>query len=135
MARQATIDAFADPKANFDKAEVKGEEEFDGKPAYVVELTPKGGGAPQTVMFDKESGLIAGTKSTGADGMEVTAKFGDYKEVGGVKMAHSIMNEGGMMNVTITFETIENNPEIPADKFALPAEIKALKDAPAAPAQ
>ncbi len=67
------------------------------------------------------------------NGQEVEGEtsFGDYKEVGGLVFAHSMESKAKGMpgpGATMTFEKIEINPEIPADRFEMPA-----KAAPAKP--
>lgn len=126
MLRQSSIEPYLNWKDFFASAEVAGEEDVDGDACYKVVLTPKDGDA-ETVYFSKASGLI--TQTTGSQqGMEVTSKVGDYKEVDGVKIAHSIVSEGGAMNITITYDSIEQNVDIEDGKFDVPEEIKALQN-------
>ena len=89
-------------------------------------MTPKEGPA-ETVYFSKASGLIVQTTAE-QQGMAVTSKVGDYKEVDGVKIAHKMVSEGGAMNITITFDSIEQNVDIDKSKFDIPEEIKALQN-------
>jgi hypothetical protein len=123
-----------DWKKLFSKIEVKGVEDVEGKPAYkVVGEIEAGKKQPITQYFDKESGLLTKlelTMSSPEGDVQMEMFPTDYKEVGGVKVAHKtkrmIMK---MIEMTEVIEKYEINPEIPADKFALPAEIKELKDA------
>lgn len=128
--RGATLNQYVDWQKWYSSAEVKGEEAVGESTAYAVEMTPKSGD-PSTVYFDKESGLIVQTDGVGQDGMMASTIIGDYKDVNGVKVPHSIRIEGGM-TIEITMESIEHNAEIADDAFALPAQIAALANPEAA---
>lgn len=127
--QQAAIEPMLNWKEIFEKAEVAGEANVGDAACYKVVFTPKEGD-PVTVYFDKESGLIR-QRDQSQQGMMVSSKVEEYKEVGGVKVAAVMKSEGGMINPVITFATIEDNVDIPAEKFNLPDAIKALQ-APAA---
>lgn len=124
-ARQAAIEPFLNWKDHFESAEADGEEEVDGDACYKVVMTPAEGDA-ETVFFSKDSGLIVQTVGI-QQGMEVTTTVGDYKEVDGVKLAHSRSSTGGQMNLIFSFDSIEHNVDIEDGKFDLPEEIKALQ--------
>lgn len=103
-----------------------GEEDVEGTPTYKLELT-KESGEVSHLYLDQEYYLEIkqDTKRT-VRGQEVESEtaIGDYKEVGGLMMAHShdvttSMAPGG--GQTMTFESIELNPEIPDERFAMPA--------------
>ena len=54
--------------------------------------------------------------------MEVEESFGDYKEVEGLVMAHSIEQKpkGAPTGQTITFEKVEFNVDVADDRFSMP---------------
>lgn len=126
LLRQASLEPLAEWKKHYEKAEVAEETTVNDKKAYKVVFTPKDGD-PQTMFFDAESGLIVQTEAI-QDGMPVTTAVEEYKEFDGVKIPTKMTSSGGMMNPVITFSEIEQNVEIPAEKFALPDEIKALQN-------
>jgi hypothetical protein len=65
--------------------------------------------------------------------MEVESFFGDYREVDGYVMAHSIAQKmGAMGDNTVLFEEVVLNPEVPADQFAMP-KVDKSETAPAIP--
>ncbi len=107
-----------------------GVEDVDGKPAYKVELIPKEGETAQN-LYDKESGLLLRSLSKKKGPMgeaTVEINFSDYKEAGGVKFAHKMVVKSGPQAVTMVFEKYEVNVDIPADRFDLPADVKALAE-------
>jgi len=50
----------------------------------------------------------------------------DYKPVGGIVMAHRNVTKLMGQERIVTVQSIEHNVDLPADRFALPPEIKAL---------
>ena len=126
--RDAIFDRLPHWKANLKSAECLGTADVNGRPAYRVVATPKSG-TPQTLLFDKDTGLLARTETTvnsAAGAVSVVAEPGDYRKVDGIMMAFtSRMKVMGQERV-VTIEKVEHNVAMPADRFALPAEIKAL---------
>jgi len=120
-------------KKLFGKVEVKALENVGDKPSYKVEGVTAAGDLPMTMWFEKESGLFnklfMKVKSPEGE-VTVEALLSDYKEVSGIKFPHLTKRKYmGTIEATETVEKIEINPEIPAEKFELPAEIKELKAA------
>ena len=103
-----------------------GEEEVEGTPTYKLELT-RDTGEVSHMYLDQEYYLeIKQDAQRTIRGQEVESEtaIGDYKEVGGLLLAHSLdittsMAPGG--GQTLTFETVELNPEIPDERFEMPA--------------
>lgn len=128
MLRDAIFDRIAHWKDHLRSAECTGLVDVGGKPTYRVLVTPKAGSA-QTLYFDKESGLLARTETTvqsPAGAVTVVAEPGDFRKVDGLTMAFiSRVNVLGQQRV-LTVEKIEHNVDLPGDRFAAPAEIKAL---------
>jgi hypothetical protein len=50
----------------------------------------------------------------------------DYRSVDGVLMPFQVSQKVLGQEFTITHQSIQNNVEIPKDRFALPADVKAL---------
>jgi outer membrane lipoprotein-sorting protein len=113
--------------------ELLGEEEVDGTPAYKLQVT-RADGNVDIVYLDAE--YFIEFKSVSKRSMqgvetELSTVVGDYKEVDGLMFAHSMevgMNGQPPMQV-ITLESIEVNPGIDDERFAMP-EVEAA--APAA---
>lgn len=115
--------------------ELVGKEDVDGAPAYKLKLTPKEG-EPSFVYLDAGSYRLVKTSArTQMQGQEIDAetKIGDYKDVGGLLMAHSMATTiKGMPGTRVmSFEKIEVNPDLPGSDFAMPAAPK--KEAPEPP--
>ncbi|ANM30278.1 hypothetical protein ABI59_12840 [Acidobacteria bacterium Mor1] len=126
LADQADFDGpFVNHKERSETLEYLGTEEVDGTPAHKIKVTKENG--TETIVFlDTEYCLeIKAVAKTNMQGMEVemATAFGDYKEVAGVMMAHS-MNQsvvGAQAGQAITFEKIEANVDLADDRFAMPA--------------
>lgn len=116
--------------------ELVGKEELEGSPVYKLKLTKKSGEVAN-VYLDAETYLVVRqTGKTQVQGQEVETEtsLSDYKEVSGVLYPHSIQNKvpgmpGGVMSMT--FDKIEPNPDIPASRFDMPPK----KEAAAPPKQ
>lgn len=105
-----------------------GTDTVDGKPCYKVELTPMEG-PPMTQYFDKESNLMVKTTMTLQSPMgeqTVTSLASDYRKEDNVLMPHKVKSTIAGQEISITVDSVTYNSDIPADKFALPDEIKAL---------
>jgi outer membrane lipoprotein-sorting protein len=122
---------FLDTEEKGYTLEYAGEEEVEGTAAYKVKVTNERGDVTW-LYLDKDYGLeIQSVSQREVQGQQVeaTTAIGDYKEVGGLMLAHSydITTAGShMANQTLTFESVELNPELSDDRFEMPA-------APAAP--
>lgn len=93
MKEQASFCKEANYQSAGYKLKLKGVEPLDGKNAYVLEIE-RPDGKVTTEYYDMSSSLKVReiNTSVGMDGQPTTiiTDFGDYKEVGGVKFAHSI---------------------------------------------
>lgn len=118
----------------YSKAENAGAETVEGHDCYKVVLTPKEG-KPITEYFDKKSGLMIKTMATVASQMgDVSAEilYDDYRKDGDVLAPHRMVNRAAQQEFVIQIESVEVNPDLPKDRFDLPAEVKALLNKPAA---
>jgi hypothetical protein len=126
--RDAIFDRMAHWKEHLKSAECVGTTDVNGKPADRVVATPKVG-TPQTLYFDKDTGLLVRTETTvnsAAGALPVVAEPGDFRKVDGITLAFtSRMKVMGQERV-VTIEKVEHNVAMPADRFALPAEIRPL---------
>lgn len=130
--RSAALHSELKWKEMYEKSELKGTEEVDGKLCYKVVFSPKeGAGSPETKYFDKQSGLLTKVTAT------VNSPMGDiatesyptnYQEVDGLKLPFKTTQKVLTQEIVITIDSVKFNVEIPKDKFDLPAEIKTLKE-------
>lgn len=106
-----------------------GIENVDGRPAYKVELLSKEGAKPEHQFYDKDSGLLVKSVAT-IDGpmgeATLEQRHKDYKDVGGIKIAHRVEQKIGPQEMTVLIDKVEYDAEIPANRFDLPPEIKEL---------
>jgi hypothetical protein len=112
----------------FKDAKTVGADTVDGKDCYKVQLTPADG-SPITQCYDKDSGLMVKMTMTAQGPMgdqPVDSFVGDYRKEGDVLMPHKIKQSAAGQEVVITIDSVTFNADIPADKFAVPDEIKAL---------
>jgi hypothetical protein len=125
MEEQADMDgALVDYKKKGHKIELMGKEEEDGSEVYKLKVTKKGGDVDY-YFLDAEYFLpikIKGSRSRQGTVFEFEASLGDYKEVNGLLVAHSIAQTTGVMGgSTVTFEKVEINVDLPDERFAMPA--------------
>jgi hypothetical protein len=135
--RENTFNAELNWRKIYSKAETVGTETVDGEECYKLVLTPKEG-RPETMYYQKSSGLVVKMNTTLVSTMgelPVEATMGDYKEFGGVLIAARITQKAAGTEVTRTIRTMRVNEEIPAGRFDLPADIRALIDKAATPAK
>ena len=126
--RDAIFDRIAHWKDHLKSAECVGTRDVNGKPAYRVVATPKSG-TPQTLYFDKDTGLLVRTETTvnsAAGAVPVVAEPGDFRKVDGIMVAFTSRMQVMGQERVVTIEKVEHNVALPADRFALPAEIAAL---------
>jgi outer membrane lipoprotein-sorting protein len=119
---------FAGPLVDYRKkgheVELVGKDEVEGSEVYKLKLTKKSGDV-EYHFLDAEYFLtiqLKGKRKFQGTEIEFEALFGDYKEVDGLMLAHSIEQRtvGGMGGSTMIFEKIEFNIDIPDDRFTMP---------------
>jgi len=117
---------FVDTEEKGYTLELVGEEEVEGTPAYKVKVTNDRGDVTW-VYLDQDYGLeiesVSKRKIQGQE-IEATTSIGDYKPVGDLVVAHSFdvtakgAPTGGQ---TLTFDSVELNPDLPDARFEMPA--------------
>lgn len=119
-----------DYKKKGHQIELVGKEEIEGTDAYKLKVTTKGGDVDYYYLDAEYFLLIKVKGKRNFRGMEIDYEtdFGDYKEVDGLLIAHSIEQKGFMGGATITFVKVEFNIEIPDDRFAMPESGKDTKE-------
>ena len=126
--RDAIFDRMAHWKEHLKSAECVGTADVNGKAAYRVAATPKSS-SPQTLYFDRESGLltrIETTVTTAGGAVPVVAEPGDYRSVNGLMMPFTSRMQVMGQERVVTIEKVEHNVDLPPGRFALPAAIAAL---------
>ena len=103
-------------------------ETMDGKQCYKLLATPKTGN-PRTIWYDKDSNLMvkvsAMTETPQGDIQSDTA-LADYRKESDVLVPHKMTIKAGPMEVAMTIDSVQINPEIPKNTFDVPDEVKAL---------
>ena len=103
-------------------------ETMDGKQCYKLLATPKTGN-PRTIWYDKDSNLMvkvsAMTETPQGDIQSDTA-LADYRKESDVLVPHKMTIKAGPMEIAMTVDSVQINPEIPKNTFDVPAEVKAL---------
>jgi hypothetical protein len=128
--RNAAMNKDSHWRDYYKKADLAGTEDVGGKACYKVVLTPNEGAA-ETRYFDKASGLLLKvvTPVTTPDGTATAENLlSDYRDEGGVLSPHTLTEKLPTLELLIKIQSVKLNPEIPAGRFDLPAEIKAIAD-------
>ena len=110
-------------KLLFPKITVKGKEKLGDKDAYVLVATPAEG-APETWYFDAESGLLARLdldRETPQGKMAVQVFQEDYKDVGGIKVPHTVRQVTSAFTIVIKLDDVKQNVAVDDTKFNKPA--------------
>lgn len=126
--RQADFDSNLRFEHLFPTLETVERTEMFGRPCYKVRMVAENGDEAFGC-FDTETRLLIGmtSRTESEQGtIESTVQFQDYKDFGGIKMpARTVMNVMGQ-EMVMTVNEISTDP-IPAERFEVPAEIKALQ--------
>ena len=113
----------------YKKAEAAGTEMVEDHLCYKVTLTPATEGKPETRYFDKSTNLLVkATKIVKTPMGEIPAEIylSDYKKIDGLLIPLKVRQKALSQELLITLETVKHNVDIPANRFALPEDIKAL---------
>lgn len=126
VAEQSDFDGpLVDYKEKGNTVELVGREQVEGVNAYKLKVTRKDGDI-RYIYLDPDAYLEIKTEATRmihGTQMDVETTIGDYKDVGGVMMAHSIESgpKGGTQRQKMTVDKYEPNIDIPETSFAMPA--------------
>lgn len=127
---QADMDGpLVDYKSKGHAVELVGKEKVEGSDAYKLKVTLKNGTVNYSYL-DADSYLTIKEESKrtvrGSE-VEVESTIGDYKEVGGLLIPHSIQNgaKGRPEKQNIIVDKIELNPALDDSRFTMPAPAKA----------
>lgn len=122
ISRQADIEG---PLINADEKgitlELVGKEDLEGTEVYHITVTREDGDVEHHFLDAEYYVPIQVKTKTEMQGQEVemTMAFGDYKEINGLMMAHSIQIVGGTGGA-LTMNTIEVDPEVDDSIFTMP---------------
>ncbi len=128
--QEATFNGTVNWRKLFPKVETTGVETVDGEDCYKVLLTPKEGRA-ETMYFSRKSGLLVKSATLAATQMgdiPVEMVYSKYIEANGVRFPSVITQKAAGQEFTITIEEVRVNVDIPAERFALPDEVRAILD-------
>ena len=129
MREQADVDGpLVDWERKGHQIELVGKTAVDGIDAYHLVVTLDTG-AVRHFFLDSQSYLptrLEATTSVQGTEMEIETIFDDYKEVGGLIMAHSIESKpkGAPSGQVLTIDSIELDLELAADFFDMPTAEK-----------
>lgn len=123
---QADFDGpLVDYAAKGHSVELLGKEEIEGTEAYKLRITKKNGDEI-TSFIESESFIEFRNESMqNIQGVEaeMANTFGDYKDVDGLILPHSIeVSMGGPAMQVITIDRVELGVDIPDQRFAMPAK-------------
>jgi hypothetical protein len=134
LLREADFDNWPNWKKYYKLATTTGADTVAGQATWKVEMVPREG-SPETLWMDQATGLVLKTSmkiQTEMGEVPVDVFMEDYREVCGMRIpfrTRQVMM-GGMQEMVVTTDSVACDPVVPKDRFALPAEIKALLDKP-----
>lgn len=127
----AAVGPIVDYKSKGNQVELVGKEDVEGTPTYKLKVTLKSGDV-RYVYLDAENYVAIKQESKrtirGAE-REFETSIGDYKEEGGIMMAHSAESKpkGAPQGQKITIDKVEINPDMPDSFFQMPAAAPAAE--------
>jgi hypothetical protein len=131
--RASRISVLSNWKEYYKSAVTQGAENVGGKPAWNVVMTPAEGHSVEHFYFDRDSGLLVKmtqTLPTSMGDVPVEMNLGDYRAVDGIQTPFLMTQSAMGQNMAMHIEKVVYNAKIPAGKFDLPAEVKALVKKP-----
>lgn len=129
--RSERISVLGNWKDYYKSATTEGSEDVNGKPAWKVNMAPKDGSASEHFFFDRDSGLLikmTQTLPTQMGDIPVEMTMGDYRPVDGILTPFLMTQAAIGQNMSMHMEKVSYTTKIPAGRFALPPEVKALAD-------
>ncbi len=101
------------------KVQARPSEKLDGKPVDVVQVTSADGARSTRLYLDPVSKMLVAQRYD-SGGADTTDRFDDYRDIGGIKVAHRRVSSGGGETSDVTVTTVEIDPAIDAATFAKP---------------
>jgi len=128
--REGSMNSTLNWRKLYPKVQNAGIESIDGEECYKVIMTPAEG-QPMIGYYQKKTGLqvkITTVSTTQMGEIPVELIASDYRDFGGILEPAKVIQKAGPQEFTITLQSVEANPAIPAERFALPDEVKKLVD-------
>ena len=128
--RDSTFDKWVHWRELYPEVEYAGTDSVGETPVHKVVVKPKDG-EPQTLFLDQSSNLAVRVDIVAETPMgvfPVASYLKDYREIDGILIPHTMEVEVMGQKRLITTDKVEHNVELPADRFALPAEVRAIVD-------
>lgn len=126
--RDSVFDKWLHWRELYPEVEYLGTETLDDKAVHKVVVKPDSG-EPQTLYIDQASNLAVRVDvvvETPMGVVPVISRMKDYREIDGILIPHQMEVEVMGQERLITTDRIEHNVELPAERFALPPEIRAI---------
>jgi hypothetical protein len=126
--REARLNAFYHWRDLYVKAETIGTGTVNGQECDKLVLIPREG-KPETMYFERRTGLLRKTTLIAASPMgDVNADViaVEYKDFGGLTVPSKVTQRAALQEFTTIIDDVKMNPDIAAERFELPAEIKAV---------
>jgi hypothetical protein len=126
--REAMLNSSLEWRKLYPKVETTGVAQVNGEECYTVVMTPAEG-HPQTMYLSKSSGLglkVTTIAVTQMGEVPVEILVSEFKKFGDLLAPSRITQKAVGQQFTITIESVEVNPEIPAGRFDFPADVQAL---------
>lgn len=112
----------------YTSARTVGSEDVNGKPTWKVELTPKTG-KPEFFYLDQKTLLLARmaqTVATALGEISVDSTVSDYRLVDGIQTPFRMTQNAMGQVMEMHFDSVRYNVPISDERFALPADVKAI---------
>ncbi len=110
-------------KKHFAKLEITGKEKVEGAEAYIVTATPAVGD-PEKMYFAADTGLLVRVdtdQDTPQGKMSFATYISDYKEVDGIKVAHTLRQVSSAFTSLIKMTEVKHGVTVDDAKFAKPS--------------
>jgi hypothetical protein len=127
--RGARMDSMLHWREVYGEVKVEGEDVIDGKPCWRLVAMPPKASKPETMWFDKKSGLQVKSLSTLVTAMgelPIESLYQEYQDAGGIKVPRVLRQSMGPQTMITTITEVKVNPDLPEGTFDVPPEIKAL---------
>ena len=135
--RDMTFNAPIHWRQIYEKVETVALETMEGQACYKLTATPPSG-RTETLYFSKDTGLLVRRDKVMTSPMgEVAVQYvaAEYTDFNGVKVPSRMVQRAAGQEFVVTIDSVKINEEIPAERFEMPADVKALlaKDEKEAP--